>query len=334
MLGIVERGGHAYVDRVDAERGVGSLFGQRHRAVSHRRAAVDATFYTRAAAGTSNPCARYARAARAAAASTSGAARKSGSCTCSGEDMQPRGVPRSPRSRTRKSTGPGSATRASTCTSAGRARAGRNARLGGGAGDAWTRRSDRGEKPAGRRRESRPCSSRRTPRTKNSTSLRPRCRARPAADASMRARTVAPRPARWSKTTLLIKADKNPNSFGVRERFGAARARRGGRRAPRPRAGLGRMADDRSTSALRTVIHLRGLRGTPSRATPTSLIPMSTHFERSGTFTISKASATDSSRCSTSPACAQHAADVFAETRLMMADLPSTASSWCSPSPS
>ena len=39
----------------------------------------------------------------------------------------------------------------------------------------------------------------------------------------MCAKTVTPRPVRCVEDQLLIKADKNPNSFGVRERFGSTR---------------------------------------------------------------------------------------------------------------
>ena len=115
MLGIVERGGHAMVDRAVAERRGRSLFRQRHRPVPHRRAAVERLSLqepqlvprTRAL-GMHGLCARLQRQHLAPQERVAAALAR--------RRTQPRWRTASPPCPTRRSTGPGSATRASTCT--------------------------------------------------------------------------------------------------------------------------------------------------------------------------------------------------------------------------
>jgi NADH-quinone oxidoreductase subunit G len=106
---------------------------------------------------------------------------------------------------------------------------------------------------------------------------------------------------------LLIRADKNPNSFGVQERFGAARFD--------PAAGHDLVLvwgefPDRAALGSGKVIHLATFGA--AWATPADVVlPISTTFERSGTFSNFEGKASSFKAVFETAPEVQHAADVF-----------------------
>jgi NADH dehydrogenase/NADH:ubiquinone oxidoreductase subunit G len=106
---------------------------------------------------------------------------------------------------------------------------------------------------------------------------------------------------------VLIRADKNPNSFGVQERFGAARFD--------PAAGHDLVLvwgefPDRAALGSGKVIHLATFGA--AWATPADVVlPISTTFERSGTFSNFEGKASSFKAVFDKAPQVQHAADVF-----------------------
>jgi NADH-quinone oxidoreductase subunit G len=109
---------------------------------------------------------------------------------------------------------------------------------------------------------------------------------------------------------LLIKADKNPNSFGVRERFGSTQLDA----AAASRHDLfliwGEWHESVSLSGA-AVIHLTAFAPAESHAADV-LIPLSTSFERSGTFSNFEGTRNRFEKVFEKPALSQHATELFA----------------------
>jgi NADH-quinone oxidoreductase subunit G len=107
---------------------------------------------------------------------------------------------------------------------------------------------------------------------------------------------------------ILIRADKNPNSFGVQAKFGAA---------PFDAAAghdvvlvWGALDDPAGLGAARRV-HLAAFED-PTLAAADVVIPISTTFERSGSFSNFEGTRNEFVAVFDKPQTVQHAADVFA----------------------
>jgi NADH-quinone oxidoreductase subunit G len=109
---------------------------------------------------------------------------------------------------------------------------------------------------------------------------------------------------------LLIKADKNPNSFGVHERFGSTRLDAEAARGHDLFLIWGEWQDSVSLGDA-SVIHLTAF-ATASPSAADVLIPLSTSFERSGTFCNFEGKLNRFDKVFEKPALAQHAAELFA----------------------
>jgi len=109
---------------------------------------------------------------------------------------------------------------------------------------------------------------------------------------------------------ILIKADKNPNSFGVRERFGSSRldAAAAGQHDLVLIWGEWQEPVDLGTA---TVIHLAAFAAAEPQ-NPDVLIPLSTHFERSGTYCNFEGKHNRFDQVFEKPEFALHATDLFA----------------------
>jgi NADH dehydrogenase/NADH:ubiquinone oxidoreductase subunit G len=109
---------------------------------------------------------------------------------------------------------------------------------------------------------------------------------------------------------LLIKADKNPNSFGVRERFGSTRLDDATARSHDLFLIWGEWQEAVNLGNA-SVIHLTAF-ATAAPSTADVLIPLSTSFERSGTFCNFEGRPNRFDKVFEKPASAQHAAELFA----------------------
>lgn len=120
---------------------------------------------------------------------------------------------------------------------------------------------------------------------------------------------VLPAPDEVLEDALLIRADKNPNSFGVRQRFGEAAFERA--------AGhdlvivWGEFTDFAALGDAR-VIHLSTFGPAPGPGVDVAL-PISTTFERSGSFSNFEGRINPFAAVLDKPAQVMHAADVFRE---------------------
>jgi len=118
-----------------------------------------------------------------------------------------------------------------------------------------------------------------------------------------------PQPGEVAEDRLLIRADKNPNGFGVNARFG---------RAAMPEASdhdvvlVWGEVGDRAATRLDgvQVIHLTAF-GPAAAAQAAVALPLSTHFERAGTFTNFEGKANMFAPVFDPPPGVRHAADVF-----------------------
>jgi NADH-quinone oxidoreductase subunit G len=109
---------------------------------------------------------------------------------------------------------------------------------------------------------------------------------------------------------LLIKADKNPNSFGVHERFGSTRLDAVAARDHDLFLIWGEWQESVDLGAA-SVIHLTAF-AAAAPPQPDVLIPLSTTFERSGTFCNFEGKHSRFDAVFEKPEFAQHAAELFA----------------------
>jgi NADH-quinone oxidoreductase subunit G len=116
---------------------------------------------------------------------------------------------------------------------------------------------------------------------------------------------------------FLIKSDKNPNSHGVRERFGWKTLAAADAQAHDLFLVWGDWGDYESFGRAR-VIHLASFAQQRDRHADV-LIPLSTTFERSGTFCNFEGKRNRFDKVLDKPPLVQHAADVFAQLEAALA---------------
>jgi NADH-quinone oxidoreductase subunit G len=119
-----------------------------------------------------------------------------------------------------------------------------------------------------------------------------------------------PAPGEIVEDALLIKADKNPNSFGVRERFGSTRLEAGAARRHDLFLIWGEWHESLDLGTA-PVIHLTAFAAAAPRKVDV-LIPLSTTFERSGTFCNFEGMRSRFEQVFDKPPFAQHATELFA----------------------
>jgi len=118
----------------------------------------------------------------------------------------------------------------------------------------------------------------------------------------------APAPGEVVEDDILIKADKNPNGYDVRARFGSAPLTPPDARAHDLFVVWGEWADYESLGTAK-VIHLTAY--PPPTARPDVLVPLSTWLERNGTFVNFEGKRNRFEKVFDKPPLVAHAVDVF-----------------------
>ena len=122
-----------------------------------------------------------------------------------------------------------------------------------------------------------------------------------------------PEPGEVVEDAILIKADKNPNSYGVRRHFGSSPCAAAGGGDHDLFLIWGEWQDYGALGAAR-VIHLAAFASRHDRPAEVE-IPISTHFERSGSFCNFAGTVSRFDEALEKPARVQHAGDVFEKLR-------------------